>query len=370
LRATENKDLASILKSSIKGILFSIVIFFALIVVFSIIISKTDVSDTIIQVMTLASIGISSFLCAIINQRKTRYDNHLGDILGIKTKESKTLFAGGNIYLGKKPDGENYILVGQDVIDDTAIYEHFKDYDYCLGNFNQIGRFKLQKVEENDSYKQWPTKKEFEERKKEYIDRAKNDISEDFNVKKENIFVVPQQVFHIDMFLRPIGYPYILVNSEEISKEIVKDNLGFEARESGIKNMTHRYYDILSRDNKGVTTKDVVTALNKQGFIPIEVGGIFGLDGMANFMNAIVNKHDDGTITYITNSSKCELKDYRLLEEKFEKQLKEKVPNLKKTHFVYGGRVGNINSLMENLLEMSGGLHCLTCEEPNFETWG
>ena len=88
-----------------------------------------------------------TFLLTPINQRKTRYDNHLGDILGIKTKESKTLFAGGNIYLGKKPDGENYILVGQDVIDDTAIYEHFKDYDYCLGNFNQIGRFKLQKVE-------------------------------------------------------------------------------------------------------------------------------------------------------------------------------------------------------------------------------
>jgi hypothetical protein len=32
--------------------------------------------------------------------------------------------------------------------------------------------------------------------------------------------------------------------------------------------------------------------------------------------------------------------------------------------------VNPVMLLMENLLEMSGGLHCLTCEEPNFETWG
>lgn len=311
-----------------------------------------------------------TFLLTPINQRKTRYDNHLGDILGLKTKESKTLFAGGNIYLGEKTNGESYILVGQDVIDDTAIYEHFKDYDFCTGCFNEVSRFKHQKNEMNDSYKQWPTKKEFEERKEEYVERAKNNISEDFGVKKENIFVVPQQVFHIDMFLRPIGYPYILVNSEEICREMVKDNLGFEDNESQMKWNTERYYDILSRDNKGVTTKDVVETLESYGFIPIEIGGTFGIDGMANFMNAIVNKHDDGTITYITNSSKCELEDYRLLEEKFDEQLKEKVPNLKKTHFIYGGRAGSINLLMENLLEMSGGLHCLTCEEPNFEIWG
>ena len=61
---------------------------------------------------------------------------------------------------------------------------------------------------------------------------------------------------------------------------------------------------------------------------------------------------------------------YKDSKKKFEEQLKEKVPNLKKAHFIYGGRAGSINLLMENLLEMSGGLHCLTCEEPNFEIWG
>ena len=45
------------------------------------------------------------------------------------------------------------------------------------------------------------------------------------------------------------------------------------------------------------------------------------------------------------------------------------MPNLKRIYHIHGGRAGQINIMMENLLELSGGLHCLTCEEPNFETW-
>lgn len=61
-----------ILKGTIKGFIFAVLIFFILIAVFAIIISKTDVSDAVIQVMTLASLGISSFVSAFINQNKTK----------------------------------------------------------------------------------------------------------------------------------------------------------------------------------------------------------------------------------------------------------------------------------------------------------
>ena len=311
-----------------------------------------------------------TFILTPAHQKVTRYENKLGDLLGIKTKEARTLFAGGNIYLGKKQNGENYILVGQDVIDDTAIYEHFKDYNFSIGCFEEVSKFKHQEKDENNNYKILPTKKEFSERKAEYADRAKNNICEDFGIKKENIFVVPQQVFHIDMFLRPIGYPYILVNSEEICRDIVKNNLGFEDTECGIKELTEEYYDYLKEVNNDIRTQDVVSSLKEQGFIPIEIGGIFGEYGKANFMNAIVNKHKDGKIAYITNSSKCGLEAYTLLEQIFETQLKEKVPNLRKAHFIDGGQYEYSNGMMDNLLEMGGGLHCLTCEEPNFETWG
>ena len=72
MRASENKNFTSIMKSTIKGIAFSVMIFFIMIVIFSIIITKIDVSDGVIQVLTLSALGISSFFCSFINQRGTK----------------------------------------------------------------------------------------------------------------------------------------------------------------------------------------------------------------------------------------------------------------------------------------------------------
>ena len=311
------------------------------------------------------------------NQRNHGYlRGKLDKFLQVRRKESALNWAGGNIYLGKKPDGEKYILIGNDVILDNSIKEYLKDIDCWYGNDRDIYNFeksddkKEEKLEfYSKSEQPRPRKKEFKTKQKFYAEKVKEMISEDFDVKKENIFVVPQQIFHIDMFLRPIGYPYILVNTEEKAKELVADNLGYSEKESDIRLYTRLYYDQLRKDNKGITTKSVINSLKEQGFIPIEIGGIFGMDGMANFMNAIVNKHEDGTITYITNSSECEREDYVELQKRFDKQLRENVPNLRDTHYISAGRAGQINLMMESLMENSGGLHCMVCEEPNFEVW-
>lgn len=311
------------------------------------------------------------------NQRNHGYlQGKLDKFLQVRRKESTLNWAGGNIYLGKKPDGEKYILIGNDVILDNSIKEYLKDIDCWYGNDRDIYNFEKsddKKEEKLDFYSKSeqprPRKKEFKTKQKFYAEKVKEMISEDFDVKKENIFVVPQQIFHIDMFLRPIGYPYILVNTEEKAKELVADNLGYSEKESDIRLYTRLYYDQLRKDNKGIKTKSVINSLKEQGFIPIEIGGIFGMDGMANFMNAIVNKHEDGTITYITNSSECEREDYVELQKRFDKQLRENVPNLRDTHYIYAGRAGQINLMMESLMENSGGLHCMVCEEPNFEVW-
>ena len=70
--SNDKKDLATTLKGSIKGFAVSVFIFFILITVFAIVITKIDVSDATIQVMTLASLGIASFVSAYLNQKKTR----------------------------------------------------------------------------------------------------------------------------------------------------------------------------------------------------------------------------------------------------------------------------------------------------------
>jgi len=72
LRNADNKNFVSILKNTIKGILFAVIIFFVIISLFAIIISKTDVSDTVVEALTLFALGVSSFFSAFLNQKKTK----------------------------------------------------------------------------------------------------------------------------------------------------------------------------------------------------------------------------------------------------------------------------------------------------------
>lgn len=80
MRASESKSVTTILKSTVKGIALSIIIFFVLIAIFAIVISKTDVSDSVIQVLTLSALGIASFFCSFINQRKGK---QRGIVIGV-----------------------------------------------------------------------------------------------------------------------------------------------------------------------------------------------------------------------------------------------------------------------------------------------
>ena len=80
MRNSDNKSLVSILRESIKGLTVAALIFFVFIAIFAIIISKVDVSDTVVQVMTLLALGVSTFFCAFINHKKTK---QRGIVIGI-----------------------------------------------------------------------------------------------------------------------------------------------------------------------------------------------------------------------------------------------------------------------------------------------
>ena len=87
--------------------------------------------------------------------------------LGVSVDKKIADIEGGNFFLGKKENGEEYILVGE---------------------------------------------KDFQEAKR--LAKAKG-------IKEENVYTAPQGAFHIDLIMRPIGYPYILVNDEDIVFENV-----------------------------------------------------------------------------------------------------------------------------------------------------
>ena len=239
---------------------------------------------------------------------------------GITANYAKTFVTGGNSFIGKLPNGEKWLLIGQDEIH---------------GN------------------------------------KTKADIAKEYGIKEENIHTIPQQNYHLDMFIRPIGYPYVLVDNPKLVENKLKTMnwIRYPYDYTQLKNGFGEYER--KRKSKGYSSaEETISALKKAGFKPIEVAGVFG-SGI-NFINAIVNKHSDGNISYITNSSFCESLAFSKLEQDFENELRAKVDNIDRVYFVSGdlSQAEYLeNYMMKNLYRSGGGIHCMSLEEPNFEMW-
>lgn len=234
----------------------------------------------------------------------------------IDTKLSPYYITGGNSFLGKFDNGENWLILGDDA----------------------------------------------------YIEDDVKETCDYYNVKEENIFPIPQQNFHIDMFMRPIGNNNILVNDEKTvleSLEKFKDMPDFDE----LKYRVEAYF--MRQNAHYAKSEETIETLKDYGFNPIPVAGVYVPS--INFMNAIVNKHPDGTLSYITNSTKTPSDRFTLFQENFEQELKEKVPQIKNVYFVEGKKSAadtpDYNYMMDNLGFNNGGLHCMTMEEPDFDRW-
>ena len=233
---------------------------------------------------------------------------------GIESKNQYGFAKGGNCFIGKNDKGERWVMVG--------------------------------------------AKQSF------IIDNKEDLIADAYEVDKKNIIIVPQQDYHLDVFLRPIGYPYVLVDDPELDIK----NLSEFNSDSAKNTIEYLKYIINSKENP--KCKDTIKALEGAGFVPIRIAGNY-LNGI-NFMNAIVNRHKDGTMTYITNSSLSDdNEDFSKLQEIFEAELKAKVPDIKKVYFIKGKQKNPQcdNEMMYHLQWEGGGIHCLCLEEPNFDVW-
>ena len=224
---------------------------------------------------------------------------------------------GGNCYIGKYPNGENWMLTGDE----------------------------------------------------ELINKNRKEIAKEYNIKPENIHFIPNKNYHLDTFIRPIGYPYILVDDEKLVINYINKINSKNKDANKFKSDVIEYEQ--KRKQKYSSTDEVCKKLESIGFIPIKVPGVWGKS--INFMNAIVNMHDDGTISYITGSSKCKNKFISNIEKIFEEELKKKVPNIQNIYFVQGKKdkdnIGYGNKIMQSLEKFKGGLHCMSLEEPDFEKW-
>ena len=249
----------------------------------------------------------------------SEFMSEMANRFGINSHESDSFSTGGNTFIGKYPNGEKWMLIGEK--------ENLKDLDM---------------------------------------------VSRTYGIKRENIFTIPQQNFHIDMNIRPVGYPYVLVNDPDLVNKKF-NNLQESWRRPKASYFFESDHNQLNKRLKEEGYSDcnsVCDALAEAGFIPIRIAGVYTRG--INFMNAIVNKHEDGTMTYITNNPNLRDSAYcDTLKEDFAKTLKEMIPEIKNVYFI-GGETDTTgyNPITQSLNWGNGGLHCMTLEEPNFDIWG
>lgn len=271
----------------------------------------------------------------------------LGTLKDYKVVESSYLPRGGNYYLGYNQNGEKWLLINS-----MSVYNN----------------------EAFDMYGDIPIKEH---------------LAKFFDVEPKNIIVVKEFFKDLDEVVRPIGYPYILVDdSAESLKNIEKLREKFPDCEETY-NALKNYVENLDADIKFDMRKNLVSDLEQYGFIPIKIGGSY-FHGI-NFLNAIAFKDRKGQVSYITNATKCSSPELEYLEKLFVSDLKEKFKNLGNIYFVSGGHLTktqkyinsfrcdfelpdmgfkNSNVIMDIYANRQGGIHCMTAEIPDFDRLG
>lgn len=257
----------------------------------------------------------------------------------IKTKEYFP--RGGDYYLGYKENGEKWLLINGNVIAQEEPY-----------------------IDTQDN----PTE---------------NDLQQMFDVKPENIFKIYSED-DIDEFVRPIGYPYILVNDyQEALNDIRKLEEDYPSFLTLYPHMTEYIENRLKDSKEAGTCDELCDKLKEFGFIPIKIAGRYAPD--INYINAIAMKNKKDKISYITNSTESEYDGLNHLQNIFKNRLKERIPNVNRVYFVSGGQrteedrfyeqdysqgLQFRNHIMDILANRQGGIHCMTAEVPDFDKIG
>lgn len=252
---------------------------------------------------------------------------------------------GGNYFIGQNKKGEKWLLINSMSITDNQSFKQFGDT---------------------------PTKKH---------------LTELFEVKNKNIYTLNEFSNDLDEIVRPIKYPYILVNDSNLSlKNLEKMKEKFPDKVETYDYIKNKL-DVKIRQENNIpqinSAEDTANKLKKYGFNPIKIAGSYCED--INFLNAIAFENKKGNISYITNSTKHTSPELEYLEELFKNDLKSKIKNVDNIYFISGGKKENTpnkstendlfslvsdrglptqNNIMSIFANRHGGIHCMCAEIP------
>ncbi len=262
----------------------------------------------------------------------------------------------------------------------------------CLSEFSQIGNYKIKSekfiprggnyyIGYKNNNEKWAIVNSMEIYEQSSFDKFADKptielFCELLDIKPQNIFTVNEFFRDLDEVIRPIGYPYVLVNdfSENLKNIDILEKKFPYSKELIKKLQKHSTQPQMENHSE---------VLKSYGFIPINIGGWYSEN--INFINALAFINKNNKISYITNSTKGSCPELEYLEILFEKDLKAKVKNIEKIHFISGGIKEEVqkynnndifsltlpskgfecdNAIMDILANRGGGIHCMTAEIP------
>ena len=247
----------------------------------------------------------------VLNHRSADLAKDFAKLSGLESKFISSLLDGGNCFLGKRQNGEPFAIVGKDALSGST----------------------------------------------------KATVAGHLEVKPENLHVISQPNFHLDMAIRPLNYPYVLVGDPELTFELAKGQNKLNKGQVGYFEKSNEARAKNHIANNYADVEETVKQLEKNGFKAIRVPGLLGEDYL-NFMNAVVHQEDDGSLIYITNKMHLGKQNFINFEEMFANYIKSKSPSIKEVIFIDG------DGLVPNALALqNGGVHCMSKEEPAYKKW-
>lgn len=325
--------------------------------------------------------GAKTFQGAVTSRKEQATAKELAK-LGIEVQEAKTYMEGGNIVSGTLPNGERYSLVGRDSL--IISYFHLEEKNAFSSQevFNKIKELKTQGKLTEDAINQQiqqleqknmiitprdilakrqasntnltddEIKKIIAQEFMAKLEITKDLMAKDLGIKYENLNIISQPDFHIDMHIRPVGAGQIMVHDYGASIKLLKEALSSPETS---KDERQTLQDMLKfarthHDKADVVTDEIVQQLENAGFNIIRTPGVFDSGYFkVNFMNAVPAKNTKGEPYYITNSCPDSLQN---LAKAFKKHMQDM--NIK-VYFVGGEKV-------QDSLDLMGGLDCRTVE--------
>lgn len=183
----------------------------------------------------------------------------------------------------------------------------------------------------------------------ENVEKVKNQIAEDLNIKRENLTFIPQFDFHIDMLYHPLHNGEIAVPDFDEAIKILKENniesINEDCGEEGKEYMISRLEALKIRTQS--TREEAEDNLKSAGYKLVKIPYFTGIiANTTNFMNGVGGtSKKTGQTYYITNKS-----EFPELQELVEPYLK--AAGIDKVYYVS----------TDEYLYLMGGIDCLTQE--------